>query len=156
MERNAMPRKWRTRQPGGNPAGRRKSRLPRRYGGYCVRTYGQDTPNDSSQDRSTGPTVELASGGRESPDPHASSFSLCVNPHSLGYKRGDAHPLQGIRTFTLPSALARSLARTHTYTHQRLGTLAPSLARLYPLLQTIEYKSTRARTGRRDIQPKPV
>jgi len=148
-----MPRKWRTRQPGGNPAGRRKSRLPRRYGGYCVRTYGQDTPNDSSQDRSTGPTVELASGGRESPDPHASSFSLCVNPHSLGYKRGDAHPLQGIRTFTLPSALARS----HTHIHTPETWDPRSLSRPFvPPTANFEYKSMRARTGRRDIPSEPV
>ena len=122
-------------------AARRESRLPRRYSGHFVRMYGLDTPNDSSQDRSIGPAIELVGRGRESSDPHAPFFSLCVDSHPLGYKRGRRTPCK-----------RSEHSHPHSYTHiHNPETWDPrSLSR--PFVPPI----ARARNGRRDIQPEPV
>ena len=76
-----------------------------------------------SQDRSTRPTIWLVGRGRESPDPHASFFSLYVNAHPLDYKRGETYPSQGHPTFA-------PAIDHHAHILQRLGTPTPSLVHL--------------------------
>jgi len=98
-------------------------------GNIVLEVYGRDVPHAMGQNRSKGPTDQLANRYREAPDPISLSLS----------------------------SLAPALEHTHTRIHSTRG-LGPSLP-LSPVCNPyfkIEYKSTRARTGRRDIWPEPV
>jgi hypothetical protein len=117
-------------------------------------------PQRFSQDRSTGPTI-----GHWTDDRLGSEFARPpLFPSPSMYMLTPWTIKGGRRTFRKASTLASITARrihthTHTHTHARNPeTWDPSsLSRPFvtPTVD-IEYKSTRARTRRRDIPPEPV
>ena len=90
--------------------------------------------------------------GRESPDAYV---LLCVSVPPLSYKRERTY--SGLWDRKNRSAFTRSRPNTRTHAHatQRLGTPLPLSLVSNPYYK-LECKTTRARTGHRDIPPKPV